>query len=165
VNNTQYAQCQSDQARVLDYLKRDIRRATSVAIYQNGTLVTGNNNWGNTLQITIPDYYANSLQEEDTSAGRTANTPTYTGGVVSYGGTLTIQYYVTNGAVIHNESTSPTATARKITNSNGAFTVAFCLDPSGLYHCRVSYSNQMRSGNNRQLSRQVDILCGQHSTL
>ena len=51
VNTTAYAARQNDQMRVLDYLKRDIRRATAVEIYNGATLVTGTSIFGNELRL------------------------------------------------------------------------------------------------------------------
>ena len=161
LNTIEYCQSQNDQMRTLDYLKRDIRRATTVQIYNGGTLVTGNNNWGSTLQLTIPKCYTDSRQEDDAIGTRTTNTPTLTSGVVTYGTPFTVQYYVSNGAIIRNEA----GTTRAISDGGAIDTLTFCTDPTGLIHCRISYTQTMRSGSNRTLHRQVDILCGQRSAL
>jgi len=161
LNTLAYCQNENDQMRCFDYLRRDIRRATSVAIYNGGTLVTGANNWGSTLQLTIPKYYADSRQEDDAIGGRTTNTPTLTNGVVTYGSPMTVQYYISNGVIIHNEG----GITRTVSDGGSIDTLSFCLDPTGLFRCRVSYTQTMRSGTNRTLHRQVDILCGQHTAL
>jgi prepilin-type N-terminal cleavage/methylation domain-containing protein len=161
LNTIAYCHNQNDQMRCFDYLKRDIRRATTVAIYNGGALVTGANNWGSTLQLTIPKYYTDSRQEDDAVGGRTASTPTLTSGVVTYGTPMTVQYYISNGVIIHSEG----GVTRTVSDGGSIDTLSFCVDSTGLIRCRVSYTQTMRSGANRTLQRQVDILCGQHTTL
>ena len=161
MNTLSYCQNENDQLRCFDYLRRDIRRATSVAIYNGATQVTGVNNWGTTLKLTMPQYYSNALQEDDTSGGRATNTPTISSGVVTYGTPFTVQYYISNGVIVHNENN----VIRNISDGGSIDTLSFSLDSSGLIRCRVSYTQAMRSGSNRKLARQVDILCGQHTTL
>ena len=160
MNTTAYAQRQSDQMRVCDYLKRDIRRASNVAIYNGATLVAGTA-FGSELRLTIPDYYADSREEDNAIGSRTPNTPTVTSGNVSYSGTLTVRYYVLGGAIVRNES----GTSRTLADSAGAFTLSFRTDTSGLIRSRVIFDQRMRSGTNRTLRRQVDLLCGQRSEL
>ena len=160
VNATAYAQRQNDQMRAVDYLKRDIRRATTLAIYNGGTVVTGAA-FGDELRLTIPDYYADS-REDDVASGRsTANVPTLTGGSVTYGTAMTVRYYVSNGAVVRDES----GATRAVTDAAGAFTVSFSADGSGLIRCRVIINEMMRNSGNRPLRRQVDVLCGQRAQL
>ena len=161
LNTTSYAQRQNDQMRTLDYLKRDIRRATTVAIYNNSTLVSGVNNWGNTLELTMQKYYADSRQEDDAIGTRTTTAPTLTGGVITYGTPFTVRYYVSNGAIIRSEG----GVLRTVGDAAGGFTLSFCTDTTGLIHSRINYSQRMRSGANRMLTRQVDMLCGQRAQL
>jgi prepilin-type N-terminal cleavage/methylation domain-containing protein len=160
VNTTAYAERQNDQMRVFDYLKRDIRRATSVGIYSGGVLVTGTN-FGDELRLTIPDYYTDSREEDNAIGPRVASTPTLTSGSVTYGALLTVRYFVSNGAVIRDES----GTLRTLADSAGAFTLSFSNDASGLVRCRVFFNQLLRSGSGRVLRRQVDILCGQRAQL
>jgi prepilin-type N-terminal cleavage/methylation domain-containing protein len=160
LNTTNYAQRQNDQMRVIDYIKRDIRRATTVDVYNGGTLVTGTT-FGNELRLTIPDYYTDSREEDDSIGSNTAATPALSGTTVSYGTALSVRYYVSNGAVIRYES----GTTRALTNGAGAFTVSFSKDASGLIRARLLFNQQMRSGSNRILNRQVDVLCGQRTQL
>jgi hypothetical protein len=87
--------------------------------------------------------------------------PTLAGGSVTYGTPMTIRYYVSNGAVLRDES----GTNRAVTDAAGAFTLAFSADASGLIRCRVLFNEMMRSGGNRTLRRQVDVLCGQRAQL
>src|SRR5437762_7444725 len=75
MNTTSYAQRQNDQMRVFDYLKRDIRRASNIDIYNGATLVT-DTSFGTELRLTIPDYYADSREDDNASGANTPNTPT-----------------------------------------------------------------------------------------
>lgn len=157
-NTTTYAQRQNDQMRVVDYLKRDVRRAAAIAIYNGGTLVTGTA-FGDELRLTIPDYYADSREDDVANGPSTANAPALTGGSVTYGTAATVRYFVSNGSVIRDES----GTTRTLANSAGAFTLSFSADASGLTLCRVIFNDTMQGGQNRTLRRQVDVLCGQRA--
>lgn len=160
MNMTAYAQRQNDQMRIIDYLKRDVRRASKIEIYNGATLVTGTA-FGSELRVTIPDYYADSREEDNAIGSRTPATPTVTGGDVSYGTALIVRYFVSNGAVVRNEA----GTARTVAGSEGAFTLSFSRETSGEIRSRVFFDQRMRSGGNRTLRRQVEVLCGQRSQL
>lgn len=160
MNMTSYSQRQSDQMRVMDYLKRDIRRASNVEIYNGATLVTGTA-FGNELRLTIPDYYTDSREEDNAIGSRIPGTPSVTNGIVSYGTPLIVRYYVSSGAVIRNEG----GATRTIGDSVGAFTLSFCKETSGEIRSRVLFDQRLRSGKVRTLRRQVDVLCGQRSQL
>jgi hypothetical protein len=155
LNTTAYARRQNDQMRVLDYLKRDIRRATAVQIYSGTTLITDTTTLGTELRLTMPHYYTDSREEDNAIGTKTTTAPSVTSGTVSYGSPFTVRYYVTAGAVIRNEA----GTLRTIADSAGAFTVSFKKETTGAYRCRVFYDQPMRSGTARTLRRQVDILC------
>jgi prepilin-type N-terminal cleavage/methylation domain-containing protein len=160
MNMTAYAQRQNDQMRGLDYLKRDIRRASKIEIYNGATLVTGTT-FGNELRLTIPDYYVDSREEDNAVGSRVAATPALTSGNVSYGAALDVRYYVSNGAVIRKEA----GTTRIVADAAGAFTLSFRRETSGEIRSRVFFNQLLRSGSNRTLRRQVDILSGQRSQL
>jgi len=155
LNTIAYSSRQNDQMRVLDYVKRDIRRATKVEIYTGATLVTGTTTFGTELRLTIPKYYSDTREEDNAIGTRTSNTPTATAGAVTYGTAFTVRYYVTGGAVIRNEA----GTLRTIANAAGAFVVSFKKETSGAYRCRVFYDQPMRGATARTLRRQVDTLC------
>ena len=160
MNTTAYAQRQSDQMRVCDYLKRDIRRASNVAIYNGATLV-GGTAFGSELRLTIPDYYTDSREEDNAIGSSTPGTPALASGNVTYGSALTVRYYVSTGAIIRSEA----GTNRTLADSAGGFALSFCKDTSGLIRSRVVFDQRMRSGTNRMLRRQIDLLCGQRSQL
>ena len=160
INMTAYAQRQNDQMRILDYLKRDIRRASNIEIY-NGAILVGGTAFGSELRLTIPHYYADSREEDNAIGSRIAATPTLTGGNISYGAALIIRYYVLNGAVVRNEA----GTIRTLASPVGAFTLSFCREVNGEIRSRVFFDQLMRSGSNRTIRRQVDVLCGQRSQL
>ena len=160
MNTTSYAQRQNDEMRVFDYLKRDIRRATTVEIYEGATLIAGSSS-GSKLKLTIPDYYADSREEDNAGGANTPNTPTLSGTTVSYGAALTVEYTVSNGAVVRTEG----GVSRTIADASGNFTVSFTKEASGGIRSRVLFDQRMRSASNRTLRRQIDVLCGQRAQL
>jgi len=123
-------------------------------------LVTGTT-FGPELRLTVPDYYSDSREDDNTSGASTPNTPTISGTAVTYGSSLTVRYYVTNGAVIRNEG----GVLRTIADAAGNFTLSFSKETSGEIRSRVIFDQRMRSGNNRTLRRQIDTLTGQRSLL
>ncbi len=159
-NATSYAKRQTDQMRVIDYLKRDIHRASTIEIYNGSTLVTGTA-FGTELRLTIADYYADTREEDNTRGSRVANAPALSGANATYGSPLTLRYYAANGAVIREEA----GAARTIADAAGAFTLSFARETSGQIRSRVFYVQPMRSSNSRTLRRQLDMLCGQRTQL
>lgn len=153
VNAAAYSQRQCDQLRAIDYLKRDLRRAATVEIYNGATLVTGTNA-GTELRVTIPDYYADTREEDNAIGSRTPNTPTLTGTKVSYGGTMLVRYYVLGGAVVRNEA----GATRTIAEAAGAFVLSFKKEASGEVRAQIFYNQPMRGPGSRVLRRQVDLL-------
>jgi prepilin-type N-terminal cleavage/methylation domain-containing protein len=154
LNATAYAARQNDQMRVFDYLKRDIRRATVIEIYNGGTLVTDTTTFGNELRLTIPDYYSDTREEDDVYGPKTTVAPTVTAGAVSYGTNLTVRYYATGGAVIRDES----GTLRTVAGAAGAFAPSFKNETSGAIRCRLLFDQAMRGGSVRTLHRQVETV-------
>lgn len=154
VNTTAYARRQNDQMRVLDYLKRDIRRAATVEIYNGGSLVSGTGTFGNELRLTIPDYYQDTREEDNTLGTSTPNAAAVTSGKVTYGTALTVRYYVTNGAALRSEANA----ARQISDPAGAFALNFRRETDGSIRSRVFFDQPMRGGKTRTLRRQVDSL-------
>lgn len=155
LNTTTLSRRQNDQMRVLDYLKRDLRRATTVELYNGATLVTGTTTFASELRLTVPGYYADSLQEDHAIGPKVTNTPTFAAGQVSYGSALTVRYYALNGAGIRNEA----GTERTVADAAGAFVVSFKREASGAIRCRVLYNQPMWGGKGRVLRRQVDTIC------
>jgi type II secretory pathway pseudopilin PulG len=157
LNTTTYTRRQNDQMRILDYLKRDIRRATKVELYNGSIIVAGTNIPASELKLTIPDYYADSREDDDSRGG--ANTPiapTITGDVVSYGSPLTVRYSALGGAGIRKEQ----GVSRTVADAAGAFSLSFKRQTNGTIRCSVIFDQPMRgSGNTRVLHRQVDTLC------
>lgn len=79
--------CQEDQMRVMDYITRDLRRATNVAISNQNRLLT----------LTLPDQV--DLAES------TLRLPSIVNGAVQYGNTpATVSYYVSGTAFIRKEN-------------------------------------------------------------
>lgn len=156
-----YAQRQNDQMRALDYVKRDIRRASNIDIYQGATLVTTVGTVGNELRVTLPIYYTDSRLEDDAMGASVANVPTLAGANVNYGATMIVRYYVLNGAVIRNEA----GTAVTIGDAPGAFSLGFAKQASGEILSSVTFNQPVSCWNNRLLTRSVSILSGQRTQL
>jgi Tfp pilus assembly protein PilW len=79
--------CQEDQMRVMDYLTRDLRRATSVTI----------SNQNRMLAMTLPD-------QVDLAASA-LRLPSIVGGAVQYGNTpAAVSYYVSGTAFVRKEN-------------------------------------------------------------
>ena len=154
LNTTAYARRQNDQMRVLDYLKRDIRRSTKVELYDGATLVTATATFAPELRLTIPDYYSDSRDEDNAIGTKMANTPVMASGTVAYGTALTVRYFAQNGSIVRNEAGS----SRTVADAAGAFVPSFMRETSGAIRCRVLFDQPMRSGNGRKLRRQVDTL-------
>lgn len=157
LNTTTYTRRQNDQMRILDYLKRDIRRATKVELYNGAILVAGNNIPASELKLTIPDYYVDSREDDDSRGGaNTTIAPTITGDVVSYGTPLIVQYLAVSGAGVRKEQ----GVSRTVADPAGAFSLSFRRETSGAIRCTVIFDQPMRTaGNARVLHRQVDTLC------
>lgn len=155
LNTTALAQRQNDQIRVLDYLKRDIRRAITVELYDGASLVTGTSAFASELRLTIPDYYADSREDDNAIGTREAVAPAVTDGVVEYGTPLTIRYYAQQGGVVRDEA----GTTRTVADPTGAFALSFKRETTGAVRCRVVFDQPLRSGSARTLHRMVDTLC------
>ena len=162
MNTTSFAVRQNDQMRAMDYLKRDIRRASTVAIYNGATLITTAGTYGSTLQLTIPGYYSDTRLEDDSHGTRVANSPTYTSGKLGYGTAMTVRYYTLNGAVMRSEA-SASSTTRIIADATGNFIISFATDTSNFLHSKIDFDQRMRSGSNRSLRRQLSFTSNNHS--
>lgn len=158
---TVFAERQSDQSRALDYLKRDLRRALTVQVYNEGSLVMGTGSSGNKLVLTVPDYYSDTEEEDNPFAAKAPNTPTYEDDKITYGATLTVEYYAFGGAIYRKEGD----TRKTITDSGGAFVLTFSSQSNGSYRVRVFYDQPVGIGGSRTLRRQVDHLCWPRSAL
>ena len=160
VNAATYSHRQSDQMRVIDYLKRDIRRASAVEIYNGATIVAGSNP-GTELQLTMPDYYADAREEDNAIGSSTPNIPALSGTTVSYGGTMLVRYYVAGGAIIRDEE----GILRPIADANGAFVLSFRWETNGDVLSQIFYNQPLSGSGGQALRRQVDIACRQRSDL
>lgn len=152
-NAATYSRRQCDQLRAADYLRRDIRRAAVVEIYDGATLVTGAAS-GTELRVTVPDYYADTREEDHAIGSRTSHAPTLAGTTVSYGGTIVVRYYVLGGAIVRQEA----GASRTIADAAGAFVLSFRREASGDVRSQVFYNQPMRGSGGRVQRRQVDIL-------
>ena len=161
LNTTAYAGRQNDVLRTLDYLKRDILRATRVEIYNGASLVTDSTTFGTELRLTIPDYYSDSREDDNTMGTNTPNAPSVAAGSVAYGTALTVRYYALNGAGVRNEA----GTARTVASAAGALVLSFKRETSGAIRSRVVFAQPMLGGASQTLQRQVDTLCIARSEL
>lgn len=161
VNAMAYSQRQNDQMRVIDYVRRDVRRASLVEIYNGATLVTGTATFGNELRLTIPDYYADGREEDNAIGTKTPNPPAMVSGSVSYGTALTVRYFASGGAAVRSEA----GVSRTIGAAAGAFALSFKHETDGSIRCRLDYDQPMQGGAGRSLRRQLDALCFQRAKL
>jgi Tfp pilus assembly protein PilW len=110
-----YADEQNDQLRVIDYVTRDLRRASTVAVSNSGTKLT----------VTVPDQIdPNTLN---------LRTPVISAnGIVSYGSTpVTIAYFIEGSSFIREENGVDTVISTTIddfqVSQNQASVVQFTL--------------------------------------
>lgn len=109
----QYSKSLSDQLRILDYVARDVRLASSVAITQNSMKLT----------LTRPDQYANA------APSRTFRTPAVSMTAVTYGSTpVSISYYISGSNCIREENGSIKVIATDVADFQLTFDNS---DPSG----------------------------------
>src|SRR4051794_4227986 len=160
LNTSAYARRQSDQMRVLDYLKRDIRRASLVQVYNGATLVTGTAT-GSELRVTLPDYYTDTREDDNAKGGSASNPPTLTAGAITYGTSFVVSYYAQNGGIVRKEG----ATERVIADEVGGFALTFNTEASGQIRSRVTYNQRLVSWRNKFLARQVEILVPQRKSI
>ncbi len=155
INATSYAFTQNDQMRLVDYLKRDVRRATTIEIYNGATKVTGTTTFGSELRLTFSDYYTDSRQEDNAFGTSTPSLPTIGGTSISYGIPLTVRFYVLGGAAIRDEA----GISRTIGATVGAFATSFKHENDGAVRCRVTYARPMWASTSQTLQRQIEFLC------
>jgi Tfp pilus assembly protein PilW len=104
-----YSMATSDQQRTIDYICRDLRAALTV------TIPTG----GQTLSMTLPDYYT-SYDAQGNPTGSRA-TPTITTGVVNYGNPtkpLTVTYFLSGQSIIRMVTVGATGATSQMVVSN-----------------------------------------------
>ena len=154
LNATTFSRRQNDQMRVLDYMKRDIRRATDIQLYNGETLVTGNGA-ATELRLTIPGFYADTREEDDAFGPKTTNAPVVTGSTVTYGTPLPVRYYALRGAGIRREQT----VSRTVSDGAGAFEFSFQREATGAIRCLITFDQPMRGGATRSVRRQVSTVC------
>lgn len=109
-----YSDAAIDQARILDYIARDVRRATSVSVLLNPTR----------LSLTIPDQYLNAVKTE-----RAFREPKVSTGSVVYGsGTLNVVFFLNGKNFVRQESGVNTTIARNVSDFAPVFDTS---DPNG----------------------------------
>jgi len=101
-----------DQARILDYIARDVRRAASVAVLTNPTRLT----------LTVPDQYA-------TATTRAFRTPTVGSTGVVYGaGTVNVAFYLSGTNFVRQENGVNSTIATNVSDFQPIFDTT---DPNG----------------------------------
>jgi Tfp pilus assembly protein PilW len=109
-----YSDASIDQARILDYIARDVRRATTVNLLQNPTR----------LALTVPDQYASTSKTD-----RTFRSPTpATAGVVYGSGTVNVVFFLSGKNFIRQESGVDSVIATNVTDFAPVFDLS---DPNG----------------------------------
>jgi Tfp pilus assembly protein PilW len=103
-----HARSQLQQARLIDYIARDLRRALTVKVdtFQGAER----------LSLTIPDYYDSTGAARDPSIAN--------GGIIygSSGGSVPVSYYKSGGAVYRKVNDRPTTLATDVQQFNFDFT-------------------------------------------
>ena len=155
LNTTAFSTLQNDQMRVLDYLKRDIHRATKVELFNGSTLVTDLGVAASRLRLTLPDYYADTREDDAAFGSRAANTPVLQDANVKYGTPFTVEYFVSNGACMRREG----AISRPLTGATPAFAFTFTRETSGAIRGGISFDQPMRNLSAQKLRRSVATRC------
>jgi Tfp pilus assembly protein PilW len=107
-----YSDAAIDQARILDYIARDVRRAISVAVLQNPTRLT----------LTIPDQYS-------TTTARTFRTPVVGTAGATYGsGTVNVAFFLSGKNFVRQEGGVNSIIATNVSDFAPAFDTS---DPNG----------------------------------
>jgi hypothetical protein len=89
-----YAKSQIEQARLLDYVSRDLRRALTVAV----DTFEGSSR----IKITIPDYY-NEMGTPDDTSDDVPNPPRIVGRTIEYGDApVAVSYYKSGSTIFRN---------------------------------------------------------------
>lgn len=103
-----YAESQIRQARILDYVARDLRRALTVAV--------DTTDGGERITITIPDYYDSRRRPRD---------PLIVGGSIAYGSagaSIPVSYYRRAGSFYRNVNGTETVLASDVADFVADFT-------------------------------------------
>ena len=155
LNTTAFSTLQNEQMRVLDYVKRDIHRATKVELFNGTTPVTDVGVAASRLRLTLPDYYADASEDDAAFTSKTANTPVLQDAAVKYGTSLIVNYVVSGGACIRYEA----AVARALTGGTPAFAFSFVREASGAVRCRLSFDQPMRNRSAQKARKTVETRC------
>ena len=120
--STQFAIAQSNQARAIDYLTRDIRRSITITSPSDSVAVS----------LTIPSYYASGLPQD----------PVRAQGRVSYGNhPITVEYKLKNGDLIREQDGIGEVIAEGISQCT------VVLGADGVATVKVSFTPRFRMPN------------------
>jgi prepilin-type N-terminal cleavage/methylation domain-containing protein len=108
-----YSKATGDQVRILDYIARDLRLASSVTVSQNSSKLT----------LTLPDQYA------QVAPSRVLRVPAVSMTAVTYGSTpVTVAYYISGPNCVREENGVAMAIATDVPDFQLTFDNS---DPSG----------------------------------
>jgi len=111
-----YAKSQVEQARLLDYVARDLRRALTV----NVDVFDGSSR----INVTIPDYYNENGTPNNTSDD-TIKPPRIVGRSIEYGDApITVSYYKSGSTIFRNYRGRTTPIVTDVTDFNLSYTDA-----------------------------------------
>jgi hypothetical protein len=123
-----YSINEGDQLRVLDYVAMDCRRSLTASVANN------------TITLTLPVYYTNP-----TATSMSVNTPTLSGGAVSYGtGSVTVTYSQSGSnfnreVVIKNSSGTTTSDVTTAIATNVASFTVTGIDLTSSLSCSIMF--------------------------
>jgi Tfp pilus assembly protein PilW len=115
-----YSDESNQELRAMDFLARDIRGALTFSIPGGG----------NSLTVTLPDYYTTYDAQGNAPSGNVVRDPVITGGVPNYGNTaqpLVITYYTSGNNLLRQQVVQATgATSTLVICSNvNSFQLSF----------------------------------------
>lgn len=127
---TQYAEAQTEQVRVLDFIETDLRRATAI------TLSTGST----PLTLTLPNYY-------DTVGGRKVpRLPTKSGKKIQYGaGTVAVSYSLQGNRLIRTEGGVGTTIASSVQTFPAPVRVGNTITTTVTFNTKLKRNSQAES--------------------
>jgi len=138
-----YSDATNNQQRIMDYISRDIRRASSVP--SPGT--------SGTLQLTIPDCYASYDAQGNPSGAFVSGTVDSTGKVTYKANDLVVTYSVVGSRLVRQQkggSMTGTSALYIATNVSdfqlsGTVGVSGSRLPTSVYNCTISFAPKFSS--------------------
>ena len=107
------------------------------------------------MRLTLPDYYADTRDDDASFGSKTANAPVIQDAAVKYGTPLIVNYVVSGGACIRYEG----SVARVLSSATPAFAFSFVRQTSGAVRCEISFDQPMRNRSAQKVRRTVATRC------